>query len=133
MADRRMARRAPAPDRLLDLKPARRRPARAARSPGQNALEDRAGLQATQRRARPGPLRGPLLAGVVSPHRAGHRRARLSHPGAAEPKSPAAGLTLPKAVLLLQPTFKCWTGRCTTCQQTIDLAALTLHQHPQHE
>ncbi len=37
------------------------------------------------------------------------------------PKVPAAGLTLPQAVLLLQPIFKCWTGRCTTCQQTINL------------
>jgi hypothetical protein len=29
-------------------------------------------------------------------------------------------------VLLLQPIFKCWTGRCQTCQQIIDLARLTL-------
>jgi len=48
------------------------------------------------------------------------------HPGAAEPKSPTAGLTLPKAVLLLQPLFRCWTGRCQTCQQPVDLGHLPL-------
>ena len=53
--------------------------------------------------------------------------------GAAEPKSPAAGLTLPQAVLLFQPLFKCWTGRCSTCQQTIDLADLPIHSPPQQE
>ena len=41
-----------------------------------------------------------------------------------EPFSPAAGLTLPKAVLLMQPIFKCWTGRCQTCHQPVDLAHL---------
>ena len=50
-----------------------------------------------------------------------------------EPKSPAAGLILPQAVLLLQPLFKCWTGRCATCQQTINLANLPLHRAPQDE
>jgi hypothetical protein len=30
-------------------------------------------------------------------------------------------------MLLLQPLFKCWTGRCSTCQQPIDLNSLTLH------
>ena len=100
--------------------------ARAARAAGAAALEDRARLQAAQGRARPRPLRRPLLARLVPPHRAGHRRPRLSHPRAAEPKSPAAGLTLPKAVLLLQPIFKCWTGRCQTCQRPIDLARLPL-------
>jgi hypothetical protein len=35
-----------------------------------------------------------------------------------------AGLTLPKVVLLLQPIFKCWTGRCQTCQQQVDLTRL---------
>jgi hypothetical protein len=29
-------------------------------------------------------------------------------------------------VLLLQPLFKCWTGRCHTCRQTIDLDRLPL-------
>jgi len=48
------------------------------------------------------------------------------HPGAAEPKSPTAGLTLPKAVLLLQPLFRCWTGRCQTCQRSVDLDHLPL-------
>ena len=49
------------------------------------------------------------------------------------PKSPTAGLTLPQAVLLLQPTFTCWTGRCQTCQQPIDLDQLPLHPARQHE
>src|SRR5215207_559645 len=126
MADRRMARRARAADRLLDLKPARRHRARAARAARTNALEDRARLQAAQRRARPRPLRRPLLAGVAPPHRAGDRRARVPHARTAEPFSPAAGLTLPKAVLLMQPIFKCWTGRCQTCRQAVDLTCLPL-------
>jgi hypothetical protein len=49
------------------------------------------------------------------------------------PKSPAAGLTLPKAVLLLQPLFKCWAGRCQTCQRPLDLDQLTLHGTRQDE
>ena len=105
-------------DRLLDLQPPRRHRARAARAPRPAALEDRARLQTAQRRTRPRSLRRPLLARLVSPHRAGHRRARLPDPGATAPKSPAAGLTLPQAIRLLQPLFKCWTGRCQTCQQT---------------
>ena len=70
-------------DRLLDLKPARRHRARAARAAGTDALEDGARLQAAQGRARARPLRGPLLARVVPPHRAGHRRARVPHARAA--------------------------------------------------
>jgi hypothetical protein len=42
------------------------------------------------------------------------------------PASPAAGLTLPKAVLLLQPLFKCWAGRCQTCRKPVDLDQLPL-------
>lgn len=41
------------------------------------------------------------------------------------PASPAAGLTLPQAVLLLQPVLRCWTGRCRTCSQSVDLDQLT--------
>jgi hypothetical protein len=26
----------------------------------------------------------------------------------------------------MQPIFKCWTGRCQTCQQNVDLARLPL-------
>jgi len=29
-------------------------------------------------------------------------------------------------VLLMQPVFKCWTGRCQTCQQPVDLDQLPL-------
>src|SRR5665213_2552795 len=108
-------------ERLLDLKPPRRQRARKARKAGPPALEGRARLQTAQGRTRPRPLRGPLLPRLVPPHRARHRRPRVPDPGAAEPKSPAAGLSLPQAVLLLQPIFKCWTGRCTTCKQTINL------------
>jgi hypothetical protein len=35
-------------------------------------------------------------------------------------------------VLLMQPIFKCWTGRCQTCQQPIDLTSLPLLS-PQRE
>ena len=133
MADRRMARRSRAADRLLDLKPARRHRAGTARQAGTNALEDGARLQATKRRARLGPLRRPLLAWVVPPHRAGDRRPRVPHARAAEPCSPAAGLTLPKAVLLMQPIFRCWTGRCQTCRQPVDLTRLPLPTYRRDE
>jgi hypothetical protein len=49
------------------------------------------------------------------------------------PASPAGGLTLPRAVLLLQPLLKCWAGRCQTCQQPIDLRKLSLHLDRQDE
>ena len=42
------------------------------------------------------------------------------------PESPAAGLTLPQAVLLLQPVLRRWAGRCRTCRQPIDLDQLLL-------
>ncbi len=42
------------------------------------------------------------------------------------PASSAAGLTLPQAVLLLQPVFKCWDSRCRTCHQPVDLDQLVL-------
>jgi hypothetical protein len=71
----------------------------------------------------------------------GHRRSlvlrcrELSSPSPcrfipALPKSPAAGLTLPQTVLLLQPVFQCSTGRCTTGQQPIDLTDLPSADHP---
>ena len=49
------------------------------------------------------------------------------------PNRQAAGLTLPQAVLLLQPVWKCWTGRCSICQQPINLDALPLHRPPKRE
>jgi SRSO17 transposase len=128
-----LIRRARSAERLLDQQPTRGDQARAARAPVAAALEDRARLQTAQGRARPGPLRGTLLPRLASPHRPRYRRTRLPDPGATAPKSPAAGLTLPQAVLLLQPLFKCWTGRCTTCQQTISLDDLPLHPPPQEE
>jgi len=60
-------------------------------------------------------------------------RPRVPHAGAPSPKSPAAGLTLPQTVRLLQPIFKCWTGRCSTCHQSIELTDLALQRHPQRE
>jgi hypothetical protein len=48
-------------------------------------------------------------------------------------RSPAAGLTLPQAIHLFQPLFKCWTGRCQTCQQSVDLDRLPLRHHTQTE
>ena len=45
------------------------------------------------------------------------------------PASSAAGLTLPQAVLLLQPVLRCWADRCRTCHQPVNLEQLTLlHQ-----
>src|SRR5450755_418286 len=126
MADLRMADRRQRAAGLLDQQPPHRRATPVHGHPRPLALEDRAGLPRAQRPARPGPLRRTLLPRLVSPHRAGHRRARVPDPGAAAPKSPAAGLTLPKAVLLMQPLFKCWDGRCSTCQQPIDIDDIPL-------
>jgi hypothetical protein len=42
------------------------------------------------------------------------------------PASPAPDLTLPQAVLLLQPVLRCWAGRCRTCNQPVDLDQLVL-------
>jgi hypothetical protein len=69
MADRRMARRTRRADRLLDLKPPRRHRPRTARAAGAIALEDRARLQATQRRTRAGSLRGAAGWGGITTRR----------------------------------------------------------------
>src|SRR4051812_32122786 len=131
MADRRMGRWSQRAARLLDLQRARQHRTRAARAAGADAMEDGARLQAAQRRTRTRSLRRPLLARMASPHSPGDRRPRISDARAAEPFSPAAGLTLPKVVLLMQPVFKCWTGRCQTCRQQVDLThlALSLSRH----
>jgi hypothetical protein len=42
------------------------------------------------------------------------------------PENPAADMTLPQTVLLLQPVFKCWDSRCRTCHQPVDLKQLVL-------
>ena len=44
--------------------------------------------------------------------------------------SPAADLTLPQGSATLQPVFKCWTGRCQTCQQPVNLDQLPLNTNP---
>jgi hypothetical protein len=49
------------------------------------------------------------------------------------PASPAAGLTLPAVVRILQPLIKCWAGRCQTCKQPIELDQLPLRRHRQDE
>jgi hypothetical protein len=36
-------------------------------------------------------------------------------------------------VLLLQPIFKCWSGRCQTCQRPVDLDQLAIHPARQDE
>ncbi|HTW41233.1 MAG TPA: hypothetical protein VMD79_02830 [Solirubrobacteraceae bacterium] len=38
-----------------------------------------------------------------------------------------------QAALTLQPVFNCWTGRCQTCQQPVNLDQLPLHLHRQDE
>ena len=126
VADHRMARGRGGAERLLALQPARRRAGRAARPARPPALDDRARLPPAQRRARARPLRRPQLPRLPPPHRARHLRTRLPHRGTPAPASPAAGLTLPQAVLLLQPVLRCWTGRCRTCQQPVDLDQLEL-------
>jgi hypothetical protein len=42
------------------------------------------------------------------------------------PESPAAGLTLPQTVPLLQPVLQCWADRCRTRNQPVDLDQLIL-------
>ena len=112
VADRRMARRRAEPYRLLALQPPRRnRERRTARPPRQAALDDRARLPASSRASSGSTItKAEATCRLPPPHRPGHLRSRLSHPGAARPKSPAAGLTLPQAVqLLMQPPFmRCW-------------------------
>src|SRR5204862_6904913 len=112
--------------RLLALEPARRRRRGAARPARPSALDDRARLPAAEGRDRARPLRGAQLPRLPPPLRAGYLRARLPHARAALPKSAVAGLTLPQAVLLLQPVFRCWDGRCRTCYQPVDLNQLRL-------
>jgi hypothetical protein len=36
-------------------------------------------------------------------------------------------------VLLPQPIFKCWSGRCQTCQRPVDLDQLAIHPARQDE
>ena len=118
MADRRVARREGPPDRLLALEPARQHQARTARPPRSAAVEDRARLQAAQRRAGPRPLPRPLLARLAPPHRPvtvahrfltlerlsppaprpashSHRRCRTSNPSSAVGTAAAAPATSP--------------------------------------
>src|SRR6266571_6790382 len=116
-----MARARRGTDRLLALKPARNGEPRAARAARAAALDDRARLPPAQGRTRTRPLRRQKLSRLSPPMRARHLRARLPHARTARPKSPAAGLTLPQTVLLLQPVLRCWAGRCRTCHQPIDL------------
>jgi SRSO17 transposase len=132
VVDRRVARGRRCPHRLLVLQPSPRHRARAACPPRPDALEGRARLPPAQGRARARPLRGPLLPRLAPPHRIGHSSPRLPHPGASSPFSPTAGLTLPAAVRA-QPLFKCWTGRCQTCDQPVDLERLSLHRYRQDE
>src|SRR6266566_2425289 len=129
MADHRMAAQRRETERLLALQPAREQQPPAARPPCPPALDDRARLPPTQGRARTRPLRRPQLPRLPPPLRARHLRARLPHPRAPMPESPAADLTLPQAVLLLQPVLRCWADRCRTCHQPVNLEQLTLlHQ-----
>jgi SRSO17 transposase len=104
-------------ERLLALQPRRGHVAQAPRPARQAALDGRARLPTAQGRTRARPLRRAKLPWLPPPHRARHLRARLPHRGAPAPESPAAGLTLPQAVLLLQPVLRCWAGRCRTCNQ----------------
>src|SRR5262249_57649728 len=101
-----MAARRGGAERLLVLQPPRKRVTRAARPARSPAVDDRARLPAAEGRARPRPLRGPQLPRLPPPRRARYLRARLPHARAARPKSPAAGLTLPPAVLPPPPLLR---------------------------
>ena len=81
------------------------------------ALDDQARLPATERRARARPLRRAQLPRLPPPLRARHLRTPSS-PSSGSTQSPAAGLTLPQAVLLLQPVLRCWAGRCPAGNQS---------------
>src|SRR5712691_1066451 len=104
MARRRVARGGGGAGRLLALESARRRGARASRPPRPPALDDRARLPAAEGRTRARPLRGAKLPRLPPPLRARHLRARFPDARAPLPKSAAAGLTLPQAVLLCSPS-----------------------------
>ena len=126
VADHRMAARSRRTNRLLALQPAAEHAARAARAARAPTLDDRTRLPTAERRARTRPLRGTQLPWLPPPLRPRHLRARLPHARTARPKSPAAGLTLPQTVPLLQPVLRCWAGRCRTCRQPVHLNQLTL-------
>src|SRR5262249_38990891 len=126
MAAHRRARGRGGAERFLAPHPPGGRNPGAAPPPRPTALADRARLPAAQRRARTRPLRRPQLRRLPPPHRTRHLRARLPRRGAPAPESPAAGLTPPQTVLLLQPVLRCWTGRCRTCNQTVNLNQLPL-------
>ena len=55
-----------------------------------------------------------------------HQRGRYFTLERLDPEARGRGLTLPQAVLLLQPVLRCWAGRCRTCRQPVDLEQLTL-------
>ena len=94
-----------APTDYRDQQPARRHRARAPRPTGAITVDDRAGLQAAQEQAWPRPLRGPQLPRLPPPLHDRRCRPRLPDARERRPKSPAAGLTLPQTVRLLQPFF----------------------------
>jgi hypothetical protein len=76
-------------------------------------------------------VRVAMLA-VDSANRAERDMLEPRHIGMAR-KFASARRLLPKAVLILQPVFRCWAGRCQTCQQPIDLDRLSLHPTRQNE
>ena len=45
------------------------------------------------------------------------------------PGSPAAGLTLPRAVLLLRPVVRCWADRSRTSKQLVRFDQLPRVHH----
>jgi DDE superfamily endonuclease len=100
-------------------KPARRHAARAARRPREHPLAHRARLPRAQRRARPRPLRGPLLARLASPRHARLPRPRLPHPRTPAPETRGGSLTLFQLVGELQRLLACWSGTCPTCRRRL--------------
>ena len=120
VAAHRIARGRRGAERLLALEPARERKPGAARPPRPPTLDDRARPPTTQRRARTQPPRGPQLRRLSPPHRAPHLHRRFPHPRAPMPESPAAGLTLPQPLPLLQPLLRCRASRYRTSDQPVN-------------
>jgi SRSO17 transposase len=119
LAAGRMAGRRRGADRLLALVAAGRHTAARAHSPRQAALAHRARLPRAQRRARPGPLRGPLLPRLAPPRHARLDRARIPHARAPAPENQGGSLTLFELVGELQRLIACWNGTCPTCRRRL--------------
>ena len=79
---------------------------------GEDPLADRARLPRAHARARPRPLRGPLLPGLAPPRHPRRPRPGLLHHDQDRPKSPCAGMTLYQVLRELQIVLALILGAC---------------------